>query len=124
MVFGSKERNQTIPLLNHIKGNTSRFGSATQLLPSEIRTLAHFWLLLLQLFPFLHLFSATENCFFVDVNSVRMSEKKLTWLDLIHSFLMGYKVLQSVIYKYKYPSDKISWLKLNINKTNIQIIMK
>ena len=42
MVFGSKERNQTIPLLNHIKGNTSRFGSATQLLPSEIRTLAHF----------------------------------------------------------------------------------
>ena len=37
---------------------------------------------------------------------------------------MGYKVLQSVIYKYKYPSDKISWLKLNINKTNIQIIMK
>ena len=31
------KRNQTNPLLNHIIGNTSRFGSAIQVLPSDIR---------------------------------------------------------------------------------------
>ena len=29
-------KNQTSPLLNHLNGNTSRFGSAIQLLPSDI----------------------------------------------------------------------------------------
>ena len=31
------KRNYTSPLLNHIKGNTSSFGSAIQVLPSDIR---------------------------------------------------------------------------------------
>ena len=39
-------------------------------------------------------------------------------------FLMGYQVLQSVIYKYNYPPHKNAGLKLNINKINTQIIMK
>ena len=38
--------------------------------------------------------------------------------------LMGYQVLQGVIYKYNYPPNKISGLKVNINQINTQINMK
>ena len=33
---------------------------------------------------------------------------------------MGYQVLKNTIYKYNYPPDKISGLKLNINTINTQ----
>ena len=39
------KRNKTSPLLNHIKGNTSRFGSVIPVLPSDIgKYLSSFWI--------------------------------------------------------------------------------
>ena len=65
MVFRSKERNQTIPLLNHIKGNTSRFGSATQVLPSDITKYFRSFFITAVAVVFIFMFiSVTESCTF------------------------------------------------------------
>ena len=65
------KRNYTSPLLNHIKGNTSSFGSAIQVLPSDIRKYSSSILITAVAVVFISVFiSIIEDCiFFMDVNS-------------------------------------------------------
>ena len=66
------KRNKTSPLLNHIKGNTSSFVSAIQVLASDIRKYFSSLLITAVAVVFISVFISgiSENCiFFMDVNS-------------------------------------------------------
>ena len=68
--------------MNHIKGNTSRFGSALyRYYPLTLEnTLAHFLLLLLRLFLFLCLLLLLKIVFFIIIHSFVGNKIDLTWL--------------------------------------------
>ena len=74
------KRNYTSPLLNHIKSNTSSFGSAIQVLPSDIRKYFSSFLITAVAVVFTFMFiSIIENCiFFMDVNSYVRNKVDLT----------------------------------------------
>ena len=55
------KRNYNSPLLNYIKGNTSSFGSAIQVLPSDIRKYFSSFLITAVAVVFI---SVIENCIF------------------------------------------------------------
>ena len=57
----------TSPLLNYIKGNTSRFGSAIQVLPSDIGKYFSSFLITAVVVVFISIFiSIIENCIFYE----------------------------------------------------------
>ena len=67
--------------MNHIKGNTSRFGSAIQVLPSDIgKYLSSFLITAVVVVSISMLISFIENCIFLSL-WILMSEIKLdlTW---------------------------------------------
>ena len=77
------KRNKNSPLLNHIKGNTSSFGSAIQVLPSDIRKYFSSFLITAVAVVFISVFiSVIENCiFFMDINTY-VGKKKVDLLEL------------------------------------------
>ena len=61
----TKKKKFASPSLNHIKGNTSRFGSAIQVLPSDIGKYFSSFLITAVVFVFISMvISIIENCIF------------------------------------------------------------
>ena len=92
------KRNENSPLLNHIKGNTSRFGSAIQVLPSDIRKYFSSFLITAVAVVFISMFiSVIENCiFFINVNSYVGNKVDLTCMPWIY-FVVFFQYLMVIL---------------------------